>query len=73
METRANFGYMLVGLILLWLLIPILALVSSDISRIALSDSVIRISSPDSHEDLSSWSLIKVATIWNATDYKAEH
>jgi len=36
METRANFSYMLVGLILLWLSIPIFVLASSDISRIAL-------------------------------------
>jgi hypothetical protein len=35
-ETSANFGYMLVGLILLWLMVPIFALASSDISRIAL-------------------------------------
>jgi len=35
-ETRANFGYMLVGLILLWLMVPIFALASSNIARIVL-------------------------------------
>ena len=34
--TRANFGYMLVGLVLLWLLVPIIALTSTNIARIAL-------------------------------------
>jgi len=36
METRANFGYMLFGLMLLVLLVPIFALASSNIARIAL-------------------------------------
>jgi hypothetical protein len=35
-ETRANFGFMLVGLILLWLVSPFLAMVSTDVGNIAL-------------------------------------
>ena len=33
-ETRANFGFMLVGLIVLWLIAPVLALTSSDTAKI---------------------------------------
>jgi hypothetical protein len=35
-ETRANFGYMLVGLFILWLLAPVMALVSGKVAQVAI-------------------------------------